>query len=34
MKPVKQGFILGFIVGYLPEDLENIFELFASWGNE
>jgi hypothetical protein len=34
MKPVKQGFILGFIVGYLPKNLEDVLELFASWGNE
>jgi hypothetical protein len=30
MKPVKQCFILGFIIGYLPKDLEDILQLFAS----
>jgi hypothetical protein len=28
---VKQGFILGFIVGYRPQDLKNILQLFTSW---
>jgi hypothetical protein len=27
---VKQGFILGFVIGYLPKDLEDIIQLFAS----
>jgi hypothetical protein len=31
---VKQGFILGFIVGYRPQDLKNIFQLFTSWRNK
>jgi hypothetical protein len=31
---VKQGFILGFINGYLPKDLEDILQLFASRRNK
>jgi hypothetical protein len=31
---VKQGFILGFIVGYRPQDLKDIFQLFTSWRNK
>jgi hypothetical protein len=31
---VKQGFILGFIVGYRPLDLKDIFQLFTSWRNK
>jgi hypothetical protein len=31
---MKQGFILGFIIGYLPKDLEDILQLFAPWRNK
>jgi hypothetical protein len=31
---VKQCFILGFIVGYLPQDLKDILQLFTSWRNK
>jgi hypothetical protein len=31
---VEQSFILGFIVGYLPKDLEDIFQLFTLWRNK
>jgi hypothetical protein len=31
---VKQGFILSFIIGYLPKNLEDILHLFAPWGNK
>jgi hypothetical protein len=31
---VKQGFILGFIVGYSPQDLKDILQLFTSWRNK
>jgi hypothetical protein len=31
---VKECFILGFIVGYLPKDLEDILQLFTSWRNK
>jgi uncharacterized membrane protein (Fun14 family) len=34
MKPVKQGFILGFIVGYLLKDLKDILQLFVPWENK
>jgi hypothetical protein len=33
-EPVKQGFILGFIVGYRPQDLKDILRLFTSWRNK
>jgi hypothetical protein len=31
---MKQGFILGFIVGYRPQDLKDILQLFTSWRNK
>jgi hypothetical protein len=31
---VKQGFILGFIVGYRPQDLKDILQLLAPWRNK
>jgi hypothetical protein len=31
---MKQGFILGFVVGYCPQDLKYIFQLFTSWRNK
>jgi hypothetical protein len=31
---VKQGFIPRFIVGYRPQDLKDIFQLFTSWRNK
>jgi hypothetical protein len=31
---VKQGFILGFIVGYHPQDLKDVLQLFTSWRNK
>jgi hypothetical protein len=31
---VKQGFILGFVIGYLLEDLQDILQLFTPWRNK
>jgi hypothetical protein len=31
---MKQGFILGFIVGYRPQDLKDILQLLAPWRNK
>jgi hypothetical protein len=31
---VKQGFILGFVIGCLPKDLEDILQLFTFWGDK
>jgi uncharacterized membrane protein (Fun14 family) len=31
---MKQGFILGFIIGYLPKDLEDILQLFVFQGDK
>jgi hypothetical protein len=31
---VKQGFILSFVIGYLPKDLEDILQLFAFQGDK
>jgi hypothetical protein len=31
---MDKGFIFCFIVGSLPEDLKNIFELFSVWRYE
>jgi hypothetical protein len=31
---MKKGFILGFIIGYLPKDLKDILQLFALWRNQ
>jgi hypothetical protein len=31
---VKQSFILGFIVGYRPQDLKDVFQLLTSWRNK
>jgi hypothetical protein len=28
---MKQGFILGFVVGYRPQDLKDILQLLAPW---
>jgi hypothetical protein len=30
----QEGFVLGFIVGDLPEDLQDVFELFARWRDQ
>jgi hypothetical protein len=31
---MKQGFILGFVIGNLPKDLEDILQLLAFWGDK
>jgi uncharacterized membrane protein (Fun14 family) len=31
---VEQGFILGFVIGYLSKDLEDILQLFAFGGDK
>jgi hypothetical protein len=31
---MKQGFILGFIVGYLPQDLKDKLQLLTPWRNK